>query len=115
MLTRVCAKLENCLGEKEAPIAIDSFTEVPADLFRALVKAGAEANARGQHTMRYKQEVKVGSSGAEKVRRLHLVRNDTEELAVKTHAKTSKVRGKVARFFATRTLRKEQHADRTCQ
>jgi len=114
MLTRVCARLENCLGEKEAPIAIDSFTEVPADLFRALVKAGAEANARGQHRKRC-EEAKVSSSGAETVRRPHLVRNDTEELAVKRHAKTSKVRSKLACFFPTRTPRKEQHADRTCQ
>uniref|UniRef100_A0A7S1AGS2 Uncharacterized protein n=1 Tax=Noctiluca scintillans TaxID=2966 RepID=A0A7S1AGS2_NOCSC len=110
MLTKVCAKLEKCLGEKEAPIPIDSLTEIPADLFRALVKAGAEANARGQHQMRCEKEVKICSSGAEKVRRLHLVRNDTEELAVKAHVKTSKVRSKLALF-----LRKERHADTTCQ
>uniref|UniRef100_A0A7S1FEU5 Uncharacterized protein n=1 Tax=Noctiluca scintillans TaxID=2966 RepID=A0A7S1FEU5_NOCSC len=101
MLMNMCAAVENAMGGKDRTVPIDSLTEVPEDLFVALLSAAEEAKTRGQHNLTYSEELKVFPSGKHIVGHYHLVRSD-RELVAKDIVRLSK-RSRVKRFLTRRS------------
>jgi len=101
MLMTMCAAVETAMGGKDRTVPIDSLTEVPEDLFVALLSAAEEAKTRGLHNLTYSEEIKVFPSGKHIVGRYHLVRSDLE-LEAKESVRLSR-RSRVKRFLSRRS------------